>query len=518
MAAASSPLVPLQAAARINHNNGSSGTIHSFFFLLPRAPITEASLKPQCRTRPNCGSSRDPQSRHHLPEAAPTTSSPNHAPLIAAEAYGGEQGSRSSPVERLRVKDSCPLQELRENDGDWSRDRFWANVKSLRHASRSREILRLLEAWKNVKPSWITATDYERIMELLCEEDLLDDAVSVLKEMETSGLRASLETYNSILHSFANLGRFEEVSSFLNEMKEQGFVPDTDTYRGLIRAYGKHKKFDEMGLCMKKMEANGHLPDYVIYNVLIREYSRGGLIHCMESVYRTLLSKRMYIQPSTLVSVLEVYTNLGILDKMERAYVRVSNSKVLLREDLIRKMTSVYIKNLMFSRLDDLGLNHPSTDIGDLSWCLRLLSHACLSSQRGIDSIVDKMEEERVPWSVTFINTILLAYLKMKDIKRLRVSLSQLPAGNVKPDMVTVGVLLDAKRIGFDATGTLHGWRRMRFLDHDAEMRTDPLVLSAFGKGRFLRSCEEVYSSLEPEARGRKRWTYANLIDLVSKV
>lgn len=378
-------------------------------------------------------------------------------------------------------------------------------------------VQQLFEAWKNIKPSRTTDFIYKKMIVLLCEEGLLDDAASTLKEMKTNSLSASLATYNSILHDLANRGRFKEVSFFLYQLKEQDLVPDADTFKGLFRAFGRNKMFDEMDLCMKKMKASGCLLDHVTYNLLIREYSRGGLIYHMEHFTRILLSRRMYLQPSTLVSILEVYTKFGILDKMERAYLRVLNSKVPLTEDLIRKMASVYLENFMFSRLDELGLNHPWTEIGDLSWCLRLLSHACLSSHRGIDSITDKMEEERVPWSVTLINIVLLACLKMKDCKRLRILLSELPARNMKPDVVTVGVLLDLNKIGFDGIGTLHAWRRMRFLYGDVELRTDPLVLAAFEKGLFLNCYEEIKSSLAPEASSGKRWTYSSLINLVSE-
>ncbi|QHN96290.1 hypothetical protein S83_062710 [Arachis hypogaea] len=110
----------------------------------------------------------------------------------------------------------------------------------------------------------------------------------------------------------------------------------------------------------------------------------------------------------------------------------------------------------------------------------------------------------------------MLAYVKMRDFKSLRILLSLLPMYRVKPDIVTVGIVFDANRIGFDGSGTLEAWRRMRYHYRVVEMETDSLVLTAFGKGHFLKSCEEIYSSLHPEYRERKTWTYHDLITLVS--
>ncbi|KAK4772765.1 hypothetical protein SAY86_014540 [Trapa natans] len=476
-----------------NPKPGMASQTITNIFLIRKSQVREASLKkPQSRSR-------------------------GIITRCLLNAPGNEQSSHTSLIGRLLVKGSSPLRLL-QHDGDWSEDLFWAVVEFLRHASRSHQILPLFEAWKNIKPSRTTEFNYHKMTVLLCQEGLLDDAASTLKEMKTSSPSACLATYNSMLQDLANMGRFKEVSFFLYLVNEQDIVPDVHTFKVLIRAYGGNRMFDEMNLCVRKMEACGCLSDHVTYNLLIREYSRGGLIHHMERFTRTLLSKRMYIQPSTLLSILKVYMDFGIVEKMERAYVRALNSKVTLTEDLIRKMASLYLENFMFSRLDDLGVNHPWTEIGVLSWCLRLLSHACLSSHRGIDTIIENMEEERVPWSLTLINVLLLAHLKMKDFKHLRILFFELSARNMKPDAVTVGILLEVIKIGFDGAGTLHAWRTMGFLNGDVEMRTDPLVLAALEKGLFLSCYEEIKSTLEPEAaRNGKRWKYSSLIDLVSK-
>jgi hypothetical protein len=126
------------------------------------------------------------------------------------------------------------------------------------------------------------------------------------------------------------------------------------------------------------------------------------------------------------------------------------------------------------------------------------------------------MEDAKACWNITVANIILLAYLKMKDFTRLRILLSKLPEIRVEPDIVTFGILFDAEEIGFDGKECLEMWRKMGLLYRRVEMNTDPLALSAFGKGSFLRSCEEGYSSLEPNAREKKRWTYVDFINLVT--
>ncbi|KAK7306416.1 hypothetical protein VNO77_44355 [Canavalia gladiata] len=452
---------------------------------------------------------------HPLPSLTDTVSDLKHTTLLV-ETYH-LHGSFRTLLSKLEKEDSCPLRILTE-DGDWSKDHFWAVVRFLRKASRFTEILQVFDMWRNIEKSRISEFNYNKIISLLCEEGLMEDALSALQEMKIQGLKPSLNTYNPIIHGLSKEGNFSDALHFFDEMKESGLEPESETYDGLIRAYGKFQMYDEMGKCVKKMELDGCCPDDITHNILIQEYSRGGLLQRMEKLYQRMYSKRMRLQYATLVAMLEAYTTFGMVEKMEKFYKRLLNSKTRLKDDLIRKMADVYIKNYMFSRLEDLGLDLRSAfGDSDLVWCLRLLSYACLLSKKGLGTVVREMQDAEANWNVTVANIIMLAYVKMKYFKHLRILLSQLPIYRVKPDIITMGILFDANRIGFDGSGALETWRRMGYLYRVVEMRTDSLVLTAFGKGHFLKSCEELYSSLHTEDREKKTWTYYDLIALLSK-
>ncbi|PON95521.1 Pentatricopeptide repeat [Trema orientale] len=478
------------------------------FFLFPPLNLTPSpSFRPKPFTPSRLSLSlRSSQQRR--------TSSTEHTTLLVDTFH--EHRMLKSLLRRLSKMGSCPLRLLRQ-DGDWTKDHFWAVVAFLRHHSRSMEILQVFDMWKSIETSRINELNYNKIIKVLGEEGLLEEAVISFKEMKSHGLSLCLETYNSMIHGFARKGCFDEALFYLNEMKEVNVAPETDTYDGLIEAYAKYEMYDEIGMCLKKMKLNACPPDHITYNLLMREFSRAGLLKKMESVYHTMISKKMYLQASTLVEMVEAYARFGILDKMEKFYTRVLNMKIPLGEDLIRKLAEVYIDNYMFSKLETLGVDLSSTyGESDLLWCLRLLSHACLSSRKGMDSIIQEMKDANIPWNATVANIIMLTQLKMKDFTHLRISLSQLTY-TVKPDIISVGILFDAISMGFDGTGTLDTWRRMGCLHRAVEMNTDPVVLTAFGKGDFLRNSEVAYSSLKTEVREKRTWTYHNLIDLVSK-
>ncbi|KAJ0093294.1 hypothetical protein Patl1_26189 [Pistacia atlantica] len=333
-------------------------------------------------------------------------------------------------------------------------------------------------------------------------EGLTKEAVCALEEMKHNSLKLSLKIYNSIIHGYSRSSKFEDALFFLHEMKGIGLKPKTNTYDGLIQSYGKYKMYSKIDMCLKEMTSDGCSPDQVTYNLLIREFAQGGLLKRMEGAYKSLRSKRMHLDSSTLVAVLEAYINFGTLTDMEKVYKSLLKSNAFLKEDLIRKLAEVYIKNHMFLRLDDLGDDLASrTGRTDLVWCLRILSHACLLSGRGMDLVVQEMEDAKVPWNVSIANIILVTHLKMKDFMHLKFLFSELPKLSVKPDIVTFGILFDARRFGFDETRILVMWRRIGLLDESVKIDTDPLVLTAYGKGSFLKKPKLKVSFLHCDAR-----------------
>ncbi|KAI3997743.1 hypothetical protein MKX01_007630 [Papaver californicum] len=421
-------------------------------------------------------------------------------------------------VIKLNQEESNPLQILRD-EGDWSKEEFWTVIRFLKETCQYDEILQVFDSWKNIEKTRIDEVNYEKIVLLLGEAGLMEEAVTLLHEMKGHGFGASFRVYNCIIHGLANRRDFENALMFLKEMVEEiGVKPRVETYNGLLQAYGNCRMYDEMGKCVKKMESEGCVPDGVTYNLLIAEFAKGRLLKRMERAYRTMQSKRLDLKALTLFAMLEAYTDLGIVEEMEKIYRRALNTRISFSESLIRKIAGVYIKSFMFSRLDDFGIDMASRyGKMDLVWCLRLLSPACLLSKKGMDSIVREMETAKYPWNVTIMNIMALAYLKMKDMRQLDILLSQVQTRAVKPDIVTVGALCDATTSGFRVSGVVDLWRRMGFLDKKVEMNTDPLVLTAFGKGYFLSSCEVMYTSAEPEEREKRAWTYHDFIDLVSR-
>ncbi|KAL7618756.1 hypothetical protein Lser_V15G02702 [Lactuca serriola] len=417
---------------------------------------------------------------------------------------------KRSLFEKLKARDSDPVQIL-EEDGDWSKELFWAAVGFLNQSSRSNQVLQVFDKWKSKDDSRVSQFNYERIISLLVEEGLVEVAVLTLKDMKNfHGLQASSEIYDSIIHGFLKKERFEDALFYLKEMEDTKVIPQPHTYNKLIKVYADNGLYDDMAKCVKRMESNGCFPNQSTYNLLVREFSIAGLIKRMERTYQIVISKKMDLEASTMVAMLDAYANFGILEKMEKVCKKVLKlkPKVFLKDDLIHKVAIVYIENFMFSKLDDLGneLYHTKTKNSDMVWCLRMLSHACLLSRTGMESVIQEMEYKKVGWNVTIANTMLFAYARMKDFENMKVVIFKMVDGGVKGDIVTCGILCDV--YGFDE---LSCWRKVGLFGDVVEFKSNPLILVAFGKGCFLKIVEEL------DHRESKVWSYEHLIKLVKQ-
>ncbi|KAL8262889.1 hypothetical protein R6Q59_024238 [Mikania micrantha] len=417
--------------------------------------------------------------------------------------------------EKLRHKDSDPVQIL-EDDGDWSKELFWAVVGFLIQTSRSNDILQVFDKWSSKDESRVSVLNYERIVRLLVDEGLVEVAVLALEKMTSiHGMKPSSAIYKAIIHGFVENDRFEDALLHLKVMEDLEMKLHSSIYNGLIKSYAKNGLYDDMAKCVKRMESNGCSPDQSTYNLLIREFSIAGLIKRMERTYRIVISKRMDLETSTMVAMLEAYANFGNLEKMEKLYRKVLwlKPRVYLKDDLIRKVAVVYIENYMYSKLDDMGIKlYTRTGSTSIVWCLRMLSHACLLSRTGMESIALEMNHRNARWSVTIANTMLFAYAKMKDFSRFKAVIFEMLARDVKPDIFTCGILYDAHGFGFGfGFDELDFWRKKGFFGDVVELRTDPLVVVAFGKGDFLRIVEEFDHTMS------QNWSYEYLIDLVKQ-
>ncbi|KAG6536667.1 hypothetical protein ZIOFF_001727 [Zingiber officinale] len=253
--------------------------------------------------------------------------SPNEATyslLIDAYMSAGRWESAKILIKEMEENDVQPnsyvfsriLASLRDK-GDWQKsfailkemrsngihpDRHFYNVmidtfgkyNCLHHAMDAFDKMRL----DGIKPDEIT---WNTLIDAHCKAGRHDKAIFLFEKMQESGSGCSpcTTTYNIMLNSLGEQGRWEELKEMFEVMKKQGLLPNVVTYTTLVDAYGKSGRFKEAIECLEAMKAGGMKPSPTMYNALVNAYAQRGLSEQAMNAFKVMRADG--IRPSVLV-------------------------------------------------------------------------------------------------------------------------------------------------------------------------------------------------------------------------
>ncbi|CAI9266718.1 unnamed protein product [Lactuca saligna] len=150
---------------------------------------------------------------------------------------------------------------------------------------------RFLQLVEETKGFHLGTTEYNTIINGLCKDRHLTEALEIYFEMEKKGILPDVITFDSLIQGYCNLGLWEKVNGLSTEMKakgisydivtfsilvhywfKQGCVPNAFTYTTLINGYCLVGKVDEAREIFEVMIQEGYAPCVVSYSILIEGY------------------------------------------------------------------------------------------------------------------------------------------------------------------------------------------------------------------------------------------------------
>jgi pentatricopeptide repeat protein len=67
---------------------------------------------------------------------------------------------------------------------------------------------------------------YSTIIDSLCKDRLVTEALNMLSEMMSKGIQPDLVTYNSLIQGLCNFGRWKEATTLFKEMEQRKILPN----------------------------------------------------------------------------------------------------------------------------------------------------------------------------------------------------------------------------------------------------------------------------------------------------
>jgi len=129
----------------------------------------------------------------------------------------------------------------------------------------------------NLKPSLKTYTNLLIACARFPESQSWQDALALLKDIETTGNSPTAEWYNQVIAECSNfLPHAQQATDLYDDMKSRGIIANTETFNCLIRALGKAGKLSEAVQVFEDMKVNGTTADQHTFVGLIQASEVSG--------------------------------------------------------------------------------------------------------------------------------------------------------------------------------------------------------------------------------------------------
>ncbi|KAM7274741.1 hypothetical protein ACFE04_016607 [Oxalis oulophora] len=197
---------------------------------------------------------------------------------------------------------------------------------------------------------------------ILCERNMIEEVVSVIKGMENSGLRVNEHSVPVVMKMYINKGLLDEANDFyehcqfdmgfssktraaiIDAYAEKAFWAEAESvfygkpdstekkdvveYNVMIKAYGKAKLYDRAFSLFREMRNFGTWPDECTYNSLIQMFSGGDLVNQSRELLTEMQESGFRPQCATFSSVIGCYARLGQLSDAVDVFHEMKKSGV----------------------------------------------------------------------------------------------------------------------------------------------------------------------------------------------
>ncbi|XP_057988957.1 pentatricopeptide repeat-containing protein At1g62930, chloroplastic-like [Hevea brasiliensis] len=133
-----------------------------------------------------------------------------------------------------------------------------------------------LEVFKNMcshgqQPDKVT---FSIILDGLCKQGYLDEALTLFKAMEKSRLKPDCVSFTILIDGMCKAGRLNDAKELFFRHFEKGLQPNVYTYSTIIKGLCKEGLLDEAYKVFRGMEKSGCVPNGCCYNVIIQGFLR----------------------------------------------------------------------------------------------------------------------------------------------------------------------------------------------------------------------------------------------------
>ncbi|KAG1106145.1 hypothetical protein G6F42_016867 [Rhizopus arrhizus] len=98
---------------------------------------------------------------------------------------------------------------------------------------------------KSKKEHSLSVEEYNRFIFQAVQENRINKAINLMREMENKHLTPTIQTYTIIINEFSRQSDMDRANKWLNRMQRNGIIPDAHIYTTLIDGYMRQTDLDQ---------------------------------------------------------------------------------------------------------------------------------------------------------------------------------------------------------------------------------------------------------------------------------
>ncbi|XP_061361215.1 pentatricopeptide repeat-containing protein At3g06430, chloroplastic-like [Gastrolobium bilobum] len=291
---------------------------------------------------------------------------------------------------------------------------------------------------------------YTTLIAVYCQNNLIDEAFSILDEMKNLPCcQPDVFTYSTLIKARVDASQFELVELLYEEMAERSVMPNASTQNIVLSGYGKTGRFDQMEKLLSSMlESTTCKPDVRTMNTVISALGSYGQIFMMEKWYEKFQNFGIQPERSTFNILIAVYGNKRMYDKMSSVMKYMHKMQypwnTSTYNSVIEAFAAVGDAENMESAFDQMCAEGLKADTK--TFCCLINGYAKAGIFHKVISSVGLAEKLQIPENTSFYNSIISACARAEALVEMERAFDRMKEKQCQPDDTTYSVMVEAYR------------------------------------------------------------------------
>lgn len=168
------------------------------------------------------------------------------------------------PSARLEASRQVPKTEYYSLGG--KRGTFNSGKKYMSNEEKMRQVDKVLTACRNKGKPVVSITDVNYAITTAGRGKRFADAYEMFRSLDRLGLEPDLMSYNNMIWSAGNVGKFDLAKQLFNELQERpNLHPNVYTYGALLHGCAKVKGYKQALAYLDRMDYEGIKPNQIVF-------------------------------------------------------------------------------------------------------------------------------------------------------------------------------------------------------------------------------------------------------------